>query len=113
MQDDDNKNLVLATVLSMIVLMVWFVLFPPEQPDPTEQPVATADGTVQTPAASGSGEIASAPTIATTPSETRTAALGKTQRLPIKTDRVEGSLSLTGARIDDLKLLDYLSLIHI
>ena len=30
--DDQNKNLLLATVLSFLVILVWFVLFPPEEP---------------------------------------------------------------------------------
>jgi len=30
--DDQNKNLILATVLSVLVILVWFLLFPPEQP---------------------------------------------------------------------------------
>ena len=57
--DDQNKNLLLATVLSGVVLVIWFVLFPPEEPvqDPnapavTEQTVgdqpAIADGDLPT-----------------------------------------------------------------
>jgi YidC/Oxa1 family membrane protein insertase len=107
MQDDNNKNMILATVLSMLVLLVWFYFFPPEQP---QTPVAdlntqTDTGTAALPAATGDASLA--PAIATTTAETRDVALGKTDRLPIRTDRVEGSISLTGARIDDLKLLDY------
>ncbi|MDB4122429.1 membrane protein insertase YidC, partial [Octadecabacter sp.] len=34
--DDQNKNLILATALSFIVILVWFVLFPPpEATDPS------------------------------------------------------------------------------
>ena len=39
--DDQNKNLILASVLSMLVLIVWFVLFPP--PVPEEQVTDAAD----------------------------------------------------------------------
>tara|TARA_R110002096_G_scaffold14582_2_gene50640 strand:- start:49213 stop:51051 length:1839 start_codon:yes stop_codon:yes gene_type:complete len=107
MQDNNNKNMILATVLSMLVLLVWFYFFPPEQPQTpvTNQVAQTDTGAATLPNASG--DIVAAPTIATTPAETREIALAKTQRLPIKTDRLEGSISLTGARIDDLKLLDY------
>jgi YidC/Oxa1 family membrane protein insertase len=38
--DDQNKNLILATVLSFLVILVWFVLFPPPTPEP-----APLDGT--------------------------------------------------------------------
>ena len=31
--DDQNKNLILATVLSLIVIVVWLTVFPPPQPD--------------------------------------------------------------------------------
>jgi YidC/Oxa1 family membrane protein insertase len=107
MQDDNNKNMILATVLSMLVLLVWFYFFPPEQPQtPVVDQVAQSDtGVASVPLASG--DTALAPSIATTTAETREIALTKTDRLPIKTDRLEGSISLTGARIDDLKLLDY------
>ena len=27
--DDQNKNLILATVLSFLVILIWFTLFPP------------------------------------------------------------------------------------
>ena len=37
----------------------------------------------------------------------RDAALAQTARVPIRTARLEGSLSLTGGRIDDLKLTSY------
>ena len=30
--DDQNKNLILATALSFLVILVWFFLFPPEEP---------------------------------------------------------------------------------
>ena len=33
--DDQNKNLILATALSFLVIVVWFALFPP--PEPTRE----------------------------------------------------------------------------
>ncbi|MGB3553005.1 MAG: membrane protein insertase YidC, partial [Jannaschia sp.] len=44
--DDQNKNLILATVLSAIVLLVWFLLFPPEQQAPGVAQTDTNDGIV-------------------------------------------------------------------
>jgi YidC/Oxa1 family membrane protein insertase len=39
--DDQNKNLILASVLSFIVIVVWFVMFPPpEPPAPDDLPSA-------------------------------------------------------------------------
>lgn len=107
MQDDNNKNMILASVLSMLVLLTWFYFFPQEeyQPVATNQITASDNGIAAAPTA-GNG-IASAPAITTTVAETREIALEKTKRIEIKSNRIKGSLSLTGARIDDLKLLDY------
>jgi YidC/Oxa1 family membrane protein insertase len=104
--DEQNKNLILATGLSMLVILAWFYFFPPEEP--IQQ---AADTTSQTsgsvPTAPSADGTAAAPSLDGTPADTREAALGKTERVQIKTDRVEGSLSLLGGRIDDLRLLDY------
>ena len=35
--DDQNKNLILASVLSFVVIIVWFILFPPPEPTQTEE----------------------------------------------------------------------------
>ena len=40
--DEQNRNLILATALSFVVILVWFVLFPPPEPP------ATGDGTTRT-----------------------------------------------------------------
>jgi len=32
MGDQNNKNLILAMVLSMLVIMAWMLLFPPPEP---------------------------------------------------------------------------------
>ena len=42
--DDQNKNLILATVLSFLVILTWFILFPPPEPVAPPQP-ATVTGT--------------------------------------------------------------------
>ncbi|MEX0285149.1 MAG: membrane protein insertase YidC [Paracoccaceae bacterium] len=103
--DDQNKNLILATALSFLVILVWFVLFPPpEQTPTTEQAEITAvEGTeVQTPTASGTGTTgdASAATEEALPEE-------QAARVDIDTPRLKGSLSLSGGRIDELFLKDY------
>lgn len=103
--DDQNKNLLVATALSFAVILVWFVLFPP--PEPTVDPEAAV------PTASESAS----PTIAATPDAApgSTAAITQTgptvvedaPRVQIETDRVVGSISLVGGRIDDLSLKNY------
>ncbi|MBO9478762.1 membrane protein insertase YidC [Shimia sp. R11_0] len=104
--DDQNKNLILATALSFGVILIWFLLFPPPETveDPNAPAVAesTEAGTPATaPALSTAGTTAGA---ATTVEPT---AAADAPRLDIATDRVTGSISLLGGRIDDLKLNDY------
>lgn len=103
--DDQNKNLILAIGLSLLVIIGWTIMFPPPEPVDTPQETAQTSGT--TPTAPTAEGTAAAPSLNGTAADTRTAALGKSERIEIKTDRVEGSLSLTGGRIDDLRLLDY------
>ena len=46
--DDQNKNLILASALSFLVIIIWFVLFPPpEAPLQPETPALSqqADAT--------------------------------------------------------------------
>ncbi|MEM7472112.1 MAG: membrane protein insertase YidC [Pseudomonadota bacterium] len=107
--DDQNKNLILATALSFLVILVWFFLFPPEEPVPTASTSdatqqAGADGAVLPPA---TGNAPSATIVPTTPEELRDIALSEGPRLTIATERLEGSISLVGGRIDDLSLKDY------
>ncbi len=96
--DDQNKNLLLATVLSFVVILVWFVggpmLFPQWFP---EEPVA------QQTAAPAAPATAEAPAAATVGTETAPQA----PRLTIDTPKLSGSLSLAGGRIDDLSLKTY------
>ena len=106
--DEQNKNLILATALSFVVILIWFVFFPPPEP---ETPI---DGTVQTtgevpadaavPAAPATG--ADPAVIALAP-QTRAEALQAAPRIQIETPQITGSVSLLGGRIDDLQLKGY------
>ncbi len=103
--DDQNKNLILATALSFLVILVWFVLFPPPEPTPgTEQTeiAATEGSEIQTPSAAGTGTVGEATATAeeAQPEE-------QAPRVAIDTPRLKGSLSLSGGRIDELFLKDY------
>ena len=101
--DDQNKNLILATALSFVVILVWFVLFPPpEQNDVLDQAEisATEANEVQTPSAAGTAGEATAAAEETLPD-------AKAPRIEIDTPRLKGSLSLSGGRIDELFLKDY------
>ena len=103
--DDQNKNLILATGLSFLVIMVWFVLFPPPEATPTDPntPV-TAENTGANdavPAPTAEGELGATTTEAT--AETASDA----PRIAINTPTLEGTLSLQGGRIDQLSLKNY------
>ncbi len=112
--DDQNKNLILATALSFVVILVWFVLFPPPEPEPVPETPATSQ-TAQDGTTPQVGEVASAP--ASAGAEPATGALQTTEavetevaeapRVEIDTPRLIGSISLLGGRIDKLSLKDY------
>ncbi len=108
--DDQNKNLILATVLSLAVILVWTFFFP--APEPQSQPdtaITAADGTVTTPDAATALTPTATPTAgdAVTTQAAAPSALENTPRTEIKTPRLTGTISLLGGRIDDLHLNDY------
>ncbi|MGR3434833.1 MAG: membrane protein insertase YidC [Shimia sp.] len=111
--DDQNKNLLLATGLSFVVLLVWMAFFAPEPPTPDPADltapgdVATAPGAVTAPATVTAPGTAAAPGSVATPEESRAQALAEALRLEIDTALLEGSVSLLGGRIDDLRLKRY------
>ncbi|MEL6466810.1 MAG: membrane protein insertase YidC [Pseudomonadota bacterium] len=102
--DDQNKNLILATALSFLVILVWFVLFPPPEPE------VPLDATVpQTTQSQEEGTVPTAPSTAdpAQPSTDASTETADAPRIEIETPRLSGSISLLGGRIDDLKLKDY------
>lgn len=100
---DDNRNLILATALSFLVILVWFVLFPP--PEPAPEPPATETAAVEAPG------VAPAPPGAEAPPGAGGGGVAAPEpeapRLPILSPELEGSINLAGGRIDDLRLRDY------
>lgn len=103
--DDQNKNLILAVVLSGIVLLGWQVFFPAQDPAASVTSTTvleTSDGSIAlAPPSTSGGDIAIDATTAA-PSTAEQA-----PRVSINTDRLQGSISLAGGRIDDLSLKDY------
>ncbi|SMY06383.1 membrane protein insertase YidC [Flavimaricola marinus] len=102
--DDQNKNLILATALSFVVILTWFILFPPEEQAPA---VTDSDGQVVTaPVSDGL-----APQVGSEAAPAPVAELGapaaEAARIAIDTARLTGSITLAGGRIDDLSLADY------
>jgi YidC/Oxa1 family membrane protein insertase len=108
--DDQNRRLLLATVLSMGVLLIWYALFPPvptPAPPPTEVSGAVDDGTGLAAAPPGTSGPTAVPELTASSEQTREEALAQSPRIAIDTPRVIGSISLIGGRIDDLALRDY------
>ena len=99
--DDQNKNLILATALSFLVILTWVILFPPETPPetPATTEIAAEDGTLAAPSVTEAEAAATDTTVA--------APAPEAPRLTIDTPRLTGTISLLGGRIDDLKLTDY------
>jgi YidC/Oxa1 family membrane protein insertase len=116
----DNKNTILAIVLSALVLLGWqyFFAVPQEkarqeqlQAQQQKQSAPTPvqpDQPVQPPAQAGAPQVpgqASPPTVVT-PVD-RTAALAASPRVPIATGSLQGSIALKGGRVDDLALVKF------
>ena len=101
--DDQNRNLILASVLSFLVIIVWFILFPP--PEPTQRQVeedfSSTQNNIDETALPGTD------TVQTETAPKTTSTDQEAPRLAIKTEKLSGTISLKGGRIDDLSLLGY------
>ncbi|MEO1238096.1 MAG: membrane protein insertase YidC [Pseudomonadota bacterium] len=105
--DDQNRNLLLATALSFLVIMVWFVVFPPEEPAPPTDPAVATDSQPALPPAAGTGGTLPGADPAESGRVATQALPEQTPRTGIETPRLTGTISLTGGRLDDLSLKDY------
>jgi YidC/Oxa1 family membrane protein insertase len=121
----EHRNTILAIVLSLIVVVGWqyFVGYPQmekqrreallkQQEQSQSQPGAATPGTPATPATpapqAGAPPVPGAPAAAA-PSQTATreAVIGASAHVAIETPRLNGSIDLKGARIDNLALEQY------
>ncbi|RYH05562.1 MAG: YidC/Oxa1 family membrane protein insertase, partial [Alphaproteobacteria bacterium] len=121
MQSDNNRNMIIAIVLSVVVLFGWQFFIAGPQMEQAQRRAelaaqqAAQDTSLATPTATDGAlpaATSATPAAATDSTQagtfpTRDAALGATQRVTIDTPALLGSISLTGGRIDDLKLKDY------
>ncbi|MDF1721560.1 MAG: membrane protein insertase YidC [Minwuia sp.] len=117
----EQRNLILAIVLSVAILFGFQTLFPgdPPPPPPLEAPSAGATGTPGSGGAipgAGNGTVAGSgaavgitgvPGTVPTGAMNRANAIGSEPRIRIDTPRLHGSIRLRGAWIDDLTLADY------
>ncbi|MCA0319696.1 MAG: membrane protein insertase YidC [Proteobacteria bacterium] len=124
----DNRNYILAIVLSILVLVGWqyFVGMPQMERQRQQQaqqqrqaqpaPAQPGQAPSTTPAAPGTpapGATSTAPAapgaVAPAPAggQTREAILAATPRVGIETPRITGSINLVGGRLDDIVLTSY------
>jgi YidC/Oxa1 family membrane protein insertase len=116
----DNRNTILAVILSGLVLIGWqyfFNLPQMEKQRAAQQaqselakpaPQATPGSTPQTGGApTPSANAPAANQQAAAPAVSRETAIATSPRVKIDTPRLSGSISLKGARIDDLALVQF------
>ena len=121
---EDNRNFILAIVMSMLIILGWNYFYAqpmlekqrqqaeqshkPPQALP-EQPVPGQPSPAQPGSQAGAVPPAAEPSAAPVPGvpQPREAVLQQTPRLPIRTPSVEGSINLKGGALDDLRLTRY------
>jgi YidC/Oxa1 family membrane protein insertase len=103
----DNRNLLLAVVLSGLLILGWDVgmrYFYPEASLSAPMDPDTSSGVATAPAAAVKGDLGSEGGARKVNLKTE---LASPNRVAIDTPRVAGSINLAGARIDDIVLKDY------
>src|SRR5918995_1597509 len=112
---EDNKNLLLAIALSVVVLIGWQYFFAPPTPPrpPAQPPVAQQTAPPPSPSQAGGpaaplpGTAVPAPGAPGQAVEPRETALARAPRVAIDTPAIQGSVNLRGGRIDDVRLKHY------
>ncbi|MCB8839586.1 membrane protein insertase YidC [Aurantimonas sp. VKM B-3413] len=122
---ENNRNFLIAMVLSVAVLVGWqFLVVNPRmeaqrqqeqarteanQPAGSLQTPQTPAGTPQTdvPAPAGRESVVPESAGQVKPAESRDQAVAASARVPIDTPALSGSINLKGARLDDLRLKNY------
>jgi YidC/Oxa1 family membrane protein insertase len=109
----DQKNFIVAIVLSVLIIVGWQHFFqptkPPVPPQQTTSQSATP-GTPQTPAGQTAAPGApGAPAAEPAPPQilSRKEALAASPRVTFDTPELVGSIALKGGRIDDVRLVKY------
>jgi YidC/Oxa1 family membrane protein insertase len=109
----DQKNLILAIVLSVLIIGGWNYVFPPSK---VVAPPQTTTQTAAQPNAPATGPGSTVPTVPGAPAAAPgaagaapaalplTEALAQSPRITFSTPELLGSISLKGARIDDVEL---------
>jgi YidC/Oxa1 family membrane protein insertase len=105
----EQKNVILAIVLSAIIIIGWGFLQPflfPTPPAPPAQQQMSAPEQAP-PAATTPGTAAMPGGVEAVPLVDRKTALAQSPRVAIDSPRLKGSISLKGGRLDDVELVGY------
>jgi YidC/Oxa1 family membrane protein insertase len=113
--DENNRNFILAIVLSIGVLFAWQYFFVPKHPlqqaEKQEQQQQQIEPGPPQPRAGGeapsTGGALPQPGVTQAPLQSREEALSVGPRVAIDTPSLKGSINLKGARMDDLVLEKY------
>lgn len=104
MKNENSRNTIIFIVCSVLILGIyWFTVLRPQAERRAAQQSAQAEQSQTTENAANTALSPQGPVFVTD----RTQALGTAARVPIQSGTLRGSLSLQGARIDDLFLTDY------
>lgn len=100
MQDEQNRNTIIFIVCAIILLLGYqqFVMGPAQKKQQAEAAQQRAHAAAQQ---------AAAPNLTVPQAVTRAQALAASPRVPVATPSLKGSISLRGARLDDLFLTKY------
>ena len=99
--NEQNKNLILASVLSFIVIITWFILFPP--PEPVTRDIESTQQQAEESNLAPNADTENAPLIETGETEIAVEA----ERIQIENELLTGAISTQGGRIDQLSLKKY------
>ncbi|WP_292069097.1 membrane protein insertase YidC [Brevundimonas sp. UBA7534] len=104
MKNENSRNTIIFIVCSVLILGIyWFTVLRPQAERRAAQQSAQAEQSQTAENAANTALSPQGPVFVTD----RTQALGTAARVPIQSGTLRGSLSLQGARIDDLFLTDY------
>ena len=101
----ENKNVLLAVILSTAILIGWSFYF--ENPEEAQRKRAEIQGKTETQTSAQKPEAPQSSKINPAKSISRNEALKESDRVLIENKNLSGSISLRGALIDDIILKNY------
>jgi YidC/Oxa1 family membrane protein insertase len=103
---EDNKNYIIAILLSSLVFVVWFVIFQPKEANNVGENGVDVERGIVTEDKAGINETLQEYKV-TPANGSEKVSLPFAGKIDINTESLDGSISLRGGRFDDLKLKKY------